>query len=155
MEKDVEINNDGIQYAKQMKKESVKELLLWIIGTIILCTIIIIIAFYTKTSFTKAIAFGVSLQSFFCILVIIIGTHDQYHEIDNRILIKEMIDAGSNYDMEIIDTGIVKIEWTYKNKYRSVLIHNYNDLPIIFNTSDGERIYGVQINDDLSAVITK
>lgn len=48
MEKDVEINNDGIQYAKQMKKESVKELLLWIIGTIILCTIIIIIAFYTK-----------------------------------------------------------------------------------------------------------
>lgn len=155
MEKDVEINNNSIQYAKQMKKKNIKEAFSWIIGIIIFCIIIIIMAFYIKTSFTKAIVFGVSLQSFFCILVIIIGTHDQYHEIDNRIRIKEMIDAGSNYDMEIIDTGIVKIEWTYKNKYRSVLIHNYNDLPIIFNTSDGERIYGVQINDDLSAVITK
>ena len=155
MKKDVEINNNSIQYAKQMKKKNIKEAFSWIIGIIIFCIIIIIMAFYIKTSFTKAIVFGVSLQSFFCILVIIIGTHDQYHEIDNRIQIKEMIDAGSNYDMEIIDTGIVKIEWTYKNKYRSVLIHNYNDLPIIFNTSDGERIYGVQINDDLSAVITK
>lgn len=65
MEKDVEINNNSIQYAKQMKKKNIKEAFSWIIGIIIFCIIIIIMAFYIKTSFTEAIVFGVSLQSFF------------------------------------------------------------------------------------------
>lgn len=155
MEKDVEINNDGIQYAKQMKKESVKELLLWIIGTIILCTIIIIIAFYTKLNIMGYVVPAVIFSGVIMISGIINGNIEWINEIDNRIQIKEMIDTDSNYDMEIIDADVVKIEWICKNEYYSVLLHNYNDLPIIFNTYDGERIYGVQINDDLSAVITK
>lgn len=155
MEKDVEINNNNIQYAKQMKKKNIKEAFLWIIGVIIFCIIIIIIAFYTKLNIMGYVVPGVIFFGGIIILALINGIIEWTDEIDNRIQIKEMIDTGSNYDMEIIDANIIKIGWICKNEYYSVLLHNYDDLPIMFNTFDGERIYGVQINDDLSAVITR